>query len=82
MGPSEAIGSLPQLQMHWAHAIVLTGPVPNGLGPNETIGTMSLYYDSGPIRNIRPLSLNGPMWASPSSSVKLHMGSTDYCGKI
>ena len=82
MGPSKAIGSLPQLQMHWAHAMALTGPVPNALGPNETIGTMLLYYDSRPIRNIRPLSLDGPMWASPSSSVKLHMVLIYYYDKI
>ena len=94
MGPSEAIGSLPQLQMHWAHAMALTAPVPNALGPNETIGRMLLDYDSRPIRNIHPLSLDGPtrnihtispdgpMWAFLSSSVELHMGSTDHCNKV
>ena len=70
MGPSEAISSLSQLQMHWAHAIALIAPVPNALGPNETIGTMSLYYNSGPI------------WASLSLSVKLHMVIINYYDKL
>ena len=82
MGPSEAIGSLPQLKMQWAHAIALSAPALKVLGPSGTIGSISLDYDSRPTHNTRPLSLGWPMWAFLSSSVKLHMGFTDYYNKV
>ena len=33
-----------------------------------------------PTCNVRPLSHNGPTWAFPSPTVKLHMGFNDYYG--
>jgi hypothetical protein len=36
---------------------------------------------NGPTRNIQLLSNNGPMWAFPSSPVKLHMGFSSYHDK-
>src|SRR6267154_5176570 len=86
------------LQIHWAHPWSsaafpkgITGPkhshqhkaaAANALGPNETISGILLEIDSGPTRKIQPLSLDGPIWAFPSSSVKLHMGFIDYYNKL
>ena len=34
----------------------------------------------GPTRNVRTFSFNGPTWAFPSPSVKMHVGFNDYYG--
>jgi hypothetical protein len=47
------------------------------VGPLVTIA----HFTDGPTRNIRPLPLNGPMSAFPSSSVEMHMGFIDYYDK-
>src|SRR6266849_10448187 len=54
----------------------------NILGPSESIGSIYLDYIGWPTHSSRPLLLNGPMWAFPSSAVKLHMGFSDYYDKM
>jgi len=65
MGPSGYISGAPY-EKQWAHAKPLIA---------------ASVHSNGPTRNIQPLSNNGPMWAFPSSLVKLHMGSIDYDDK-
>src|SRR6266852_9542665 len=54
----------------------------NILGPSKSIGSIYLDYIGWPTRSSCPLLLNGPMWAFPSSAVKLHVGFSDYYNKM
>src|SRR6266852_1240996 len=68
--------------MLWAHLRASTVTAKNILGPSESIGSIYLDYIGWPTRSSHPLLLNGPMWAFPTSAVKLHVGSTNYYDKM